>query len=60
MNHNNIGSLNVRGLREKTKRNEMFTWLKNMKLSIIFLQETHCTSEIEDLWKTEWGNDGFF
>ena len=53
MNHNNIGSLNVRGLREKTKRNEMFTWLINMKLSIIFLPETHCTSEIEDLWKTE-------
>ena len=51
----NIGSLNVRGLRDKTKRNEMFTWLKNKNLSIIFLQETHCTNELEDVWRTGWG-----
>ena len=56
----NIGSLNVRGLRDKTKRNEMFTWLKNKNLSIIFLQETHCTNELEDVWRTGWGHKVFF
>ena len=52
--------LNVRGLRDKTKRIKMFTWLKNKNLSIIFLQETHCTNELEDVWRTGWGHKVFF
>ena len=47
MNHNKIGALNVRGLREKTKRNEMFTWLKNMKLSIIFYRKHTAQANLE-------------
>ena len=60
MAHFDIGSLNVWGLRDKNKRHEMFTWLNPKDLSIVFLQETHCTSELEDLWKTEWGQEIYF
>ena len=60
MNNLNIISLNVWGLRETNKRQEMFLWLKNKNPHIIFLQETHCTAEQEDGWRTEWGNDIFF
>ena len=60
MAHFDIGSLNVWGLRDKNKRHEMFTWLNAKDLSIVFLQETHCTSELEDLWKNVWGHEIYF
>ena len=56
-------SLNVRGLREKPKRCEIFEWLKTYHMgneSIIFLQETHSTPEIEKLWIRDWGAPIFF
>ena len=49
-----ICSLNVRGLRNKEKRDKMFCWLKNQSYSIIFLQEIHSTAETVSQWKTEW------
>ena len=49
-----ICSLNVRGLRNKEKRDKMFCWLKEQSYSIIFLQEVHSTAEIVSQWKTEW------
>ena len=49
-----ILSLNVRGLREKTKRENCFYWIKENKIDITFLQETYWTSEllkhIENAW----------
>ena len=39
-----IASLNVRGLRDNTKRREMFTWLRAKHFSIYMLQEVHCTA----------------
>ena len=37
-------SLNVRELRDNTKRREMFNWLRKKHFSMyIMLQEVHCT-----------------
>ena len=48
-------SQNVRGLGQEFKRRKVFNWLHNSNASIIFLQETHSTSNDERVWKTEWG-----
>ena len=29
-------------------------WLNERKYDIIFLQETYCTVEVEDTWRTQW------
>ena len=50
-----IASLNVRGLRDNTKRREVFNWLRKKNFQIYMLQETHCTENTNDLWRTEWG-----
>ena len=61
LNHHDIKicSLNVRGLRNKKKRDKMFCWLKDQSYNIILLQETHSTSDIIDSWTAEWGNKAF-
>ena len=54
-----ILSLNVRGLRDSTKRREIFRWLKNLHNgtnSIIFLQETHSIDKDIAKWEHEWGS----
>ena len=59
----NIISLNVRGLRQKQKRLSVFDWLKKFHYgdsSFIFMQETHSTSDVELLWKKEWGGEIYF
>ena len=55
-----ISSLNVRGLRNKEKREKIFTWLKDQSLSIIFLQETHSSNEIMNIWEKQWGSKAYF
>ena len=50
-------SINVRGLRNKRKRNQIFQFLKQKEYDIIFVQESHGTQEIESIWKNEWGAD---
>ena len=51
-----ILSLNVRGIRNDTKRNKIFDWLKNhtSNQAVVFLQETHSTSDVENLWSNQW------
>ena len=52
-------SLNVRGLRNKVKRRQLFQWLKKYhsgKNYFIFLQETHSTIKDEKLWQSDWGS----
>ena len=52
-------SLNVRGLRDKPKRLQIFNWLKQShkgKHSFIFLQETHSLTQDEKSWEIEWGS----
>ena len=52
-------SFNIRGLGNKTKRDQMFHWLKQKSYSICLLVETHLNVKDENLWKTEWGGSCF-
>ena len=49
--------LNVRGLNSNTLRNKLFTWLKELKLHVIFLQETYCQSSFESSFKLNWDSN---
>ena len=50
-------SLNVRGLGNKLKREQVFHWLKEQAFDIYCLQETHLPSSLKDQIKMEWGFD---
>ena len=59
----NLLSLNVRGLRNKEKRSQIFEWLKrcnNGTNCFVFLQETHSSKVDEDTWQKEWGSKIIF
>ena len=43
-----------------TKENTFFVWLKDKKIDICLLQETHSGEGIYDAWKQEWGKHCFF
>ena len=56
-----ISTLNVNGLREKSKRQKLFNHFKVHSHDIIFLQETHCKDESESLkWGKEWGGESIW
>ena len=55
-----IGTLNARGLRDKSKRNQIFSFFKSKELDLVFVQETHGTPEIENVWCSEWGGNIFY
>lgn len=56
-----VVSLNVRGLKNRVKRRSLFRHIRiNYKNSIVMLQETHSTKDIENVWKSEWAGDIFF
>lgn len=48
-------SYNVNGLGNENKRREIFAYFKSLKASVILLQETHATKEVEKVWNAEWG-----
>ena len=50
----NIACFNVNGLRQNLKRKSIFYHLKNKKVDIILLQETHFSITEETLWQYEW------
>jgi exonuclease III len=50
-----IASLNVRGLRNAEKRRDIFDWLRNKNFSVCFLQETHSSEDVTNIWLAEWG-----
>ena len=50
----NVLSLNARRIRDLFKRKSIFTWVKQQKADIIFLQETYSTPDIENEWKFQW------
>ena len=35
-------------------------WLNERKYDTVFLQETYCTADVEDIWKTQWQGKLFF
>ena len=51
-----ILSLNVRGIRHDTERIKNFNSLKNhtSNQAVVFLQETHSTPDVENLWSNQW------
>lgn len=53
-------SLNVRGLGLVTKIIYIFTWLHKQDISIVMLQETHCTAEIQNQWRAETRGEAYF
>ena len=54
----NIGSLNVRGLRAKVDRLQIYQFLKKERIDIACLQETHSVEDEEEntTWGKEWGD----
>lgn len=56
----NLCSLNANGLNSPVKRRAIFKMIRDGMYDIALLQETHCTSEDEHLWKAEWGGAAFF
>ena len=55
-----FSSVNVRGLRNHKKREQIFHWLKLNNFSICLLQETHTNKECEQNWEREWDGKAFF
>ena len=55
-----IASLNVRGLRDNTKRREVFNWLRKKNYSAYMLQEVHCPENTNYVWSAEWGYQAIF
>ena len=55
-----IGSINVRGIGDKVKRRQIFSWLRAKKMSIYFIQEAHCTEDNKHDWRAEWGYQALF
>ena len=55
-----VCSLNVRGLGDRLKRQEMFNWLRGKKYSLYMLQEVHCSENTIPLWSAEWGFKALF
>lgn len=48
-------SLNVRGMNDEKKRKSIFRWVKKNRIDVCFLQETYCTTNVENIWKNQWG-----
>ena len=55
-----IYSLNVKGIRERDKREKIFSWCKDKGADIVFLQETFSTRDIEDRWSSIWEGSIYF
>ena len=55
-----IVSLNVRGLRDNTKRKAMFLFIRKTDANIILLQETHSSDTDSTFWKSQWGDQAYF
>ena len=53
-------TLNVRGLNSSRKRRAIFRQLHHKNASIIFLQETYSTNNLEKVWSNEWGSKIYF
>ena len=53
-------SINTQGLRSPDRRKTAFHFFKIHKYDIIFLQETHCTTDLPDVIQREWTGDIYF
>ena len=55
-----ISSINANGLQNNCKRKELFLYLKKLQDDVIFVQETHCMTSIQNMWRNEWGGQIIF
>ena len=55
-----ILSLNVKGVRDPTKRRAIFRWVKKQNSDITFLQETYSLECEINMLKNEWGEGKLF
>ena len=55
MNNIKIGTFNVRGLANHSKRRKIFHFLNQREFDVVFLQETHSTKKYEKYWRSSWG-----
>ena len=55
-----VVSLNVRRMQDQAKRRSIFSYLKDQKASVYFLQETHSELKDETIWQNEWGGKTYF
>lgn len=60
MNKISLLSYNVNGLRDEKKRRKIFNYLHEHKFTIVCMQETHSSEEVEKVWSNEWGGKIFF
>ena len=60
MSSSSLLTLNTRGLKNNTKRKTIFKYLKEKKVDIACLQETHVSKNDIDKWEKEWGGEIFF
>ena len=49
----------MRGIANEVKRRTIFDFYR-ARADIICIQETHCTKELESIWRNEWGGNIFF
>lgn len=60
LNSLKIISLNVRGIRNHTKRKAIFLLCRRKSAQICLLQETHSSENDVKLWKSQWGDQCIF
>lgn len=54
-----VCTLNVKGLASDEKRKDVLNWLYSQPFDIYCLQETHCSEQLKNEWKREWGGECF-
>ena len=55
-----ICSYNVRGLGNDSKREQIYSWIKEKNIDICLLQVTHSSEETNNVWKQQWDSHAFF
>ena len=53
-------SLNINGLSEEKKRNELFEILINKNIDVTLIQETRSTKNLTNKWEKEWLGKSFW
>ena len=53
-----IASFNARGLKANIKRFKVFEYFLNSGCDLVFIQEAHCSKNLENTWKSNWTRNG--
>ena len=55
-----ILTVNCQGLASVLKRRDVFNYLKSKKCQVYCLQDIHCTSNMENVYRSEWDGNCLF